>query len=237
MAGLDDLLGDGKLESPALGDAIGGGTNKEIMASARMVLSGNWGLVVLGYVLYTALWMSFWMFMISALFFVRLTSGADGGNSVVAVAVMQLVVQVSSLLLSGAFVVGFMGFFLGIAQEAEARLELLFIGFRRFFRSFAVYFLYSLIVSVASMLLVVPGIIAAIGFSMAFFCIADGEGCGPFEALGRSWRMMGGNKWKFFCLQWRFFGWALLCTLLPIGWLWLVPYIQTSYAKFYEDVK
>ena len=36
----------------------------------------------------------------------------------------------------------------------------------------------------------------------------------------------------------RFIGWVLLCILtLGIGFLWLSPYIQISYAKFYEDIK
>ncbi len=72
---------------------------------------------------------------------------------------------------------------------------------------------------------------------MAFFVIADDEDCGPLEAISRSKEMMRGNKWKFFCLNWRFFWWGLLCMILPIGFLWLVPYMQTSFAKFYEDVK
>ena len=47
-----------------------------------------------------------------------------------------------------------------------------------------------------------------------------------------------GCQWKYFCLQWRFFGWALLCLLtLGIGFLWLVPYIEMSNAKFYDDLK
>jgi uncharacterized membrane protein len=72
---------------------------------------------------------------------------------------------------------------------------------------------------------------------MVYFIVADDEDTGPLEAIGQSKEMMKGNKWKLFCLQWRFFGWALLCSLLPIGYLWLIPYMQTSFAKFYEDVK
>lgn len=50
--------------------------------------------------------------------------------------------------------------------------------------------------------------------------------------------MMKGNKWKLFCLGWRFFGWMLLCMLtLGIGFLWLVPYIKVSFAQFYDDIK
>jgi len=49
---------------------------------------------------------------------------------------------------------------------------------------------------------------------------------------------MDGYKWKYFCLGLRFFGWVLLCILsLGIGFLWLMPYIHVTSAKFYDDIK
>ena len=142
-------------------------------------------------------------------------------------------------LVSGAFMVGFFGFFLGIAQENAARMELLFVGFRRFWKSFGTYFFYSVFIFLWSLLFIIPGIIATFRYAMAFFIIADDEDCGALEAISRSKEMMKGNKWKLFCLCWRFFGWWLLAVFFTfgIGFLWLIPYIQTSLAKFYEDVK
>jgi uncharacterized membrane protein len=238
MAGLDDLIsGADSLKTPTLGDAIGGSSNKNLMADARRALSGNWGMAVLGYVLYTVLVFSFSMFVFSSVFFVSVVSSASGTNPALAVNAMNFFAQMVELLVSGAFVVGFMGFFLGIAQEAEARLDLLFVGFQRFWKSFGTYFLYTLFVVLWTLLFIIPGIIAMFRYAMAFFIIADDEDCGALEAISRSKEMMKGNKWKFFCLHWRFFWWGLLCMLLPIGMLWLVPYMQTSFAKFYEDVK
>lgn len=240
MAALNDILTDGDtLKRPDLGEAIGGSSNKSLMGQARTVLSGNWGLAVLGYVLYIILLMSFSLFVYSSLFFVSIVSAASGANAGHAVSVMTFFVHIVELLISGAFVVGFAGFFLGIAQQAEARLELLFVGFQRFFKSFGVYFFYSLFVALWTLLFIIPGIIAMFSYAMAFFVIADDDSCGPLEALGRSKEMMKGNKWKFFCLHWRFLGWWLLATVFTcgIGYLWLVPYMQTSFAKFYEDVK
>jgi uncharacterized membrane protein len=58
------------------------------------------------------------------------------------------------------------------------------------------------------------------------------------EAIDQSKAMMKGNKWKLFCLGWRFFGWILLGILTcGIGLLWVLPYLQTSMARFYEDVR
>lgn len=72
---------------------------------------------------------------------------------------------------------------------------------------------------------------------MTFFIIAENDSIGPLEAVTKSKEMMDGNKWKLFCLGWRFFGWALLCILtLGIGFLWLMPYMVVSYAKFYDYI-
>jgi uncharacterized membrane protein len=208
------------------------------MEQARMSLSGIWGGAVLGYVLYIILIMSFSLFVFSSVLFVSGVSIVTGGNTVAAANGMQFFANLVEMFVSGAFLVGFMGFFLGIAQEGEARLELLFVGFRRFWKSFGVYFLTSLFVFLWSLLLIIPGIIAIFRYAMAYFIVADDEDCGPLEAIRRSKEMMRGYKWKFFCLHWRFFGWALLATLtLGIGYLWLIPYMQTAFAKFYEDVK
>jgi len=49
---------------------------------------------------------------------------------------------------------------------------------------------------------------------------------------------MDGHKEKLFYLCLRFFLLAILCLLtLGIGFLWLVPYVHVTMAKFYEDVK
>jgi len=240
MAGLNDLVSEsGKLGVPGLGAGVGGSTNKELMADARASLSGNWGMGILGYVLYMALIMSFSIFVFSSVVFVSMITHMGGANTEVATNLMEFVANLVQLLVSGAFMVGFAGFFLGIAQEGSARLELLFVGFQRFWKSFGAYFFYSLFIFLWTLLFIIPGIIAAFRYAMVFFVIADDQDCGPLEAISRSKEMMKGNKWKFFCLYWRFFGWALLATFFTfgIGYLWLVPYMQTSFAKFYEDVK
>ena len=49
---------------------------------------------------------------------------------------------------------------------------------------------------------------------------------------------MDGYKLQYFFLGLSFIGWMLLCLLtLGIGFLWLIPYIQVTYAKFYLNLK
>ncbi|MBV1888515.1 MAG: DUF975 family protein, partial [Urechidicola sp.] len=84
----------------------------------------------------------------------------------------------------------------------------------------------------------IPGIIAALSYSMTFFIIADDESIKPMDAIDESKRMMDGHKWKLFEMYIRFFGWSVLCLLtLGIGFLWFIPYMHVSLAKFYDDLK
>ena len=227
---------------PTMNDSGGGRgetSNRDLMTEARESLSGNWGMGLLGYVLYGLLAAGIMIFVYSSAFFVSRAFGISGNNAQIGCYVCQLVGQLFMGLISGPMIVGVYAFYLGIAQENEGNLDQLFVGFRRFWRAFAMYFMYSLIITLWSLLFIIPGIVAAFSYSMAFFCMADDDECGPMAALYRSRKMMKGNKMKFFCLNCRFIGWSLLATVFSggIGYLWLVPYMQTSYAKFYEDIR
>ena len=239
MAGLDDLVGGaGSLKTPELGGAAGGGsTNAELMAEARAALSGNWGLAVLGNVLYVLLMNAIGFFAFAACFFVVAASAVSGGDAAAGFNAVYAVAYLFLFLVSGPAIVGVCGFFLGIAQGDAPRLEHLFVGFRRFGKSLGAYFFFLLFYLLWYLLFIIPGLIALFRYAMTFFVIADDESCGPLEAIRRSKEMMVGHKWKFFCLNFRFLGWMILANLTGgIGYLWLIPYMQTSFAKFYEDV-
>ena len=89
-----------------------------------------------------------------------------------------------------------------------------------------------------SLLFVVPGIINGFAYAMTPYILKDNPNMKNNEAIELSMAMMDGFKWRLFCLQLSFIGWAFLCVLtFGIGYLWLIPYMQTSTAAFYEDVK
>lgn len=53
------------------------------------------------------------------------------------------------------------------------------------------------------------------------------------EAVNKSKEYMTGNRWKLFCLEFSFIGWAILAIFtLGIGYLWLIPYIQIAEIAF-----
>ena len=50
---------------------------------------------------------------------------------------------------------------------------------------------------------------------------------------------MRGEKWKLFVLQLSFIGWIILAsiTFFGLGFLFLDPYMEATYAEFYEVMK
>lgn len=189
--------------------------NVELMRQAREALRGKWGLAVGTFIVY-----------------------------ILVIGVLTGPVHffppsgILMLIIGGPMIVGISIFSLSIARNQEASLGQIFLGFNKFGTSLAAYLLVALFTFLWTLLLIVPGIIAAISYSMTYFIIAEDSNIGPMEAIDKSKKMMDGYKWKYFCLCLRFIGWALLCILtLGIGFLWLMPYIYVTMAKFYDDVK
>jgi uncharacterized membrane protein len=89
-----------------------------------------------------------------------------------------------------------------------------------------------------TLLLIIPGIIASFSYALTFYIIADDNSIKPTEAIRKSKQMMMGHKWELFCLGFRFIGWIILgCLTFGIGFLWIMPYMHVSLAKFYDEVK
>ena len=89
---------------------------------------------------------------------------------------------------------------------------------------------------------IIPGSIFAsvkdYGYSMSNFIMYENPGMGAREAIKESQELMKGNKWRLFCLAISFIGWAFLCVFTcGIGYLWLSPYQEASFAAFYREIK
>jgi uncharacterized membrane protein len=134
--------------------------------------------------------------------------------------------------------VGIAGFSLSLARKQEATVSQLFEGIKKFWTCLGAYLLALIFMLLWMLLLIIPGIMAALSYAMIYFILADNDSIGPLEALAKSKELMLGNRWKLFCLSWRFIGWGLLCLLtLGIGFLWLIPYMYVAFARFYDDIK
>lgn len=187
-------------------------SNSEIRYAARERLKGNWGMAVLVTFLYTAI-----STVISAI---------------------PVVGYIAPLILTGPLVFGVYAYFLYIVRGEQAEIGAMFSGFQKFGPTLVLYLLQVVFVLLWSLLLIVPGIIAAFRYSLAFFIMHDNPGIGAMEALRQSSEMMKGYKGKLFMLYLSFIGWALLSIVtLGIGFLWLFPYMTAALAAFYEQLK
>jgi len=147
-------------------------------------------------------------------------------------------VVIGPLVLTGPLLLGFLGYYIKKARGEAVRLENLFDGFKSFSSGFLLYLLETIFIALWTCLFVIPGVIKCFSYSMSFFILRDNPGIGAMEAITRSRKMMNGYKGKLFCLCFSFIGWGLLCCLtFGIGFLWLAPYVTSSIANFYEDLK
>jgi uncharacterized membrane protein len=185
--------------------------NKMLMAQARESLRGKWGLAIGVMVVFTLI--------------------------MVAIEFIPVAGWIITLIIGGPFTVGLAIFSLALSRNQDPKFSQLFAGFNKFGVALGAYLLQALFVFLWSLLLIIPGIIAALSYSQTYFIIAESDSIGSLEAISKSKKLMMGNRWKLFCLGLRFIGWALLCILtLGIGFLWLTPYMWISFAKFYDDL-
>ena len=88
-----------------------------------------------------------------------------------------------------------------------------------------------------SLLLILPGIIAAYSYSMTGYILAEHPGMTAREAIARSKELMSGKRFRLFCLHFSFIGWAILCVFtFGISSLWLSPYFEASITVFYREI-
>ena len=183
--------------------------NSELRAEARGVLSGFWGRSVLTYLVYSIL------------------LGAASGFA-----------GIGNLIIGGPMDLGLATYFLSLKRKGDAKIEDLFKGFSAFESSLILYIVRMVFVLLWSLLLIIPGIVAALRYSMAIYILHDAPELTGMEALARSKEMMEGYKGKLFGLYLSFIGWAILCLFtLGIGYLWLAPYMKASETSFYENLK
>ena len=123
-------------------------------------------------------------------------------------------------------------------QDEKGEFETAFAGFRQFGSSWVAFIVSGLVIGLGLMLLVIPGIIASLAYSMAFFILADNPGMGGIEALKQSRQMMKGHKWQYFVLNLSFIGWHLLAWLtLGLAYIYVLPYQSAAQANFYAKLK
>ena len=138
---------------------------------------------------------------------------------------------------------------IGVAQNVLAwsrgedvnKWKVLFGGFnsaKMFFKQVGVVVLNTILCALWAILLVVPGIIKGLAYSMYPYVLRDEPDLSVWQTLKKSEAIMKGYKGKLFLMYLSFVGWFILGAFtFGILYIWLTPYIMTSTVKFYDDVR
>lgn len=145
------------------------------------------------------------------------------------------------LIVVGPLTVGLSYYLLDIVETNSKgdKIELLIEGFKKSLATSIIANLLRMVfIFLWLLLFIIPGIIKALAYSMLPYIIADNPEIEAMEALEKSQEMMRGNKLRLLGLYFSFIGWFILAALtFGIGFVFLAPYIQTTVANFYVDIR
>ncbi|MEC8335343.1 MAG: hypothetical protein VXZ86_01100 [Bacteroidota bacterium] len=145
-----------------------------------------------------------------------------------------------TLALSGALSFGLSRTMVLIYRGHTPQFEMYFDGFKHFLPTLVAFLLVSVIVLVGFVLLIIPGIIAAIGLSQTFYVLQDRPELGAEGAIRESWRLTwtNGNMLKVFFM-------SVLSALvalggllvLGVGLLFAIPLVSVMAGGLYEELR
>lgn len=131
---------------------------------------------------------------------------------------------------------GYFGYLLRVVRRESAGFGDLLDGFGIAGRAIVLTLLVDVLVTLASVLFFVPGIILSCAYSMAFRLQMDHPDWSPVRCMRESRYMMRGHKWEFFVLQLSFLGWLILA-MFPGVSVFVKPYVSLTETVFYENLR
>jgi len=212
----------------------------EMKRNAKMSLKGRWGFAIGAMVLYYVIEMVITLiaqspFAETMALYQYYDSQGISYTPDMGVLIGNYIMTVVALLIVSPIMVGWFGITLKISRNEEGKIRDLFYYIPHFFKVVGLYLLIFVKTFLWSLLLFVPGIIASLNYSQAYYILIQNPDIGIVEAIEESKRMMKGNKWRLFVLELSFIGWMLLmlCTFGLLGF-WLIPYMSVTFANFHN---
>lgn len=232
-------------------------SSAELKKFARIALKGNYGTMILTYIILEAI--IFLALIVTSLFF--------GFNAGMTSLIIQLCIQFMLSFIWVIFGVGFAYQSMKVCRKEPISVVDLFYGFSHNPDRFIVLSLLELLFAIAlfapAIIVLVITLIASpnllfgalaivfilyiaaavllviltLALSLCFYLIIDNPGMQAMDAIKTSWQLMKGNKGRMFYLSLSFLGLMLLAIFsFGIGFLWVVPYMNVTAAYFYFDV-
>ena len=145
-----------------------------------------------------------------------------------------------TLLVGGALSFGFNRTMVQIYRGETPALETYFDGFRHFLPTLVAYLILGVATMIGFVLLIIPGIIVALGLSQVYFVMQDRPELGVEGSLKESWRLTwtNGNMLKVlgmaFLAMFVVIGGALA---LGVGLVIAIPLVSVMSAGLYEEIR
>ncbi len=134
--------------------------------------------------------------------------------------------------------IGFYSYLLKIIRQEEGNREDIFKYVGAVIPLITITLLVMIFTFLWSLLFIVPGIIAALGYSMVYLLYIDQPDQLPMEYLNKSNEMMKGYKWDYFKFSLSFLGWIVFSIItFGIGLIWTIPYVSFAETIYYVELK
>lgn len=201
-------------------------TNSQLRQESRALLSGNWGAAVVATLV---------CLVIGGIFYGLMLGDAEGELT------FTLIFWVAYFLILSPLMLGCINaFYLFVKGEQPIEVGNIFKVFssKYYWKAVGVYFLNWLYTTLWTFLLVVPGVIKGLSYYLAPYILLENPEIGAEGAIKQSMKMMRGHKGRLFLMLLGMMGLTFVSMLLlGIPMLWVTPYYQTTFVKFYLDIK
>jgi uncharacterized membrane protein len=148
---------------------------------------------------------------------------------------------IGTLVLAGAFGIAIAQIHLGLAFGKPVKIDDMFSAFKNptlLGNAVVANLIRAIFIMLWAILLVVPGIIKSISYSMVFFILADNPTMPAYDSVKESERMMEGHKMEYFGLLLSYIPWFLLCVVTcGLATFYVTSLVNQATANFYLALK
>ena len=151
---------------------------------------------------------------------------------------LGLIGDILSIVVSALIGFGTVSYYLKVSRNDSVDYKEIFSKTDMFLSYIGITLLVGLFIILWGLLFIIPGIIAALNYSLVYYIKLDNPELGVMEVLNKSKQMINGHRWEYLVLGLSFIGWAILGVFtLGILYFWLIPYMEVTYANFYNSLK
>ncbi|MER2173414.1 MAG: DUF975 family protein [Carnobacterium sp.] len=216
---------------------------REIKRNAKKLLKGNWKVAILNLIIisvltgaisqgiFTLIGSGSSLAMLDSVMQGNLDNSTMGVEPTITVSLLTSLVSILVSFISGLLNAGYAWNILDMVDGAKLSIEGMFQTFKkeRIFKTTGLIIVMTILITLWSLLFIIPGIIKSYSYSQALNLMKDNPSISIMEALDQSRKMMKGNKWKLFLLQLSFLWWYIVPFVL-FG-LFILGSIQTINSR------